>query len=71
MTEVITAFAFFGIALVAHFLHELCEKHKCSWFGRGAHYAILGVLFHPAVSESAREYAIHLIIYSGHVLGGH
>lgn len=73
--ELLTAAAFFAIALSANKLHDLIEKlpflQRAQARSDSSRYVFIGLLLHPSIVEAVRDYTVHFIIYSGHVLSGH
>jgi hypothetical protein len=39
--------------------HRIAENHWVIWF------------FHPTIIEGTKEFLVHIIVYSGHVIGVH
>ena len=65
--------AFWGIAFTAHVCHEKlakrCEQTKAHMkFVKVASIAS-AIVTHPTVAESVREFGVHIIVYSGYILG--
>lgn len=74
-SELLTAAAFLAIAVSAHWLHALIEKlpwcQRAQLHTQGSRYVFIGLLLHPTIVETVRDYAVHFVIYSGHILTGH
>lgn len=76
LQEMLVLGSFFAISCCAHWAASIEERKQKSLqtFTRNHAHAItvLAALFtHPVVWHSVREYLVHFIIYSGHVLSLH
>jgi hypothetical protein len=69
MQEVII-FGAFGVLQVAfHFMHKAHAEGSVWYKVKHSHYLVLAA--HPVVSHTIQDYAIHIVIYSGKIIGGH
>lgn len=66
MYEVIVLMAFGGLQVVFFVVGRFHEGHK---WEKVARLHLIAVLGHPVVAKTLEDYAVHIVIYSGKVLG--
>lgn len=79
MKEATIFAAFFAITLVAHTVqhkyHDFKEKHPESVIKMHIRSKVIAFvltsLLHPNLWFAVKEYLVHLIVYSGSVIGAH
>lgn len=70
-TEAVVFAAFYGVAFTAHAVHAKVTKRKeVAAEEKHGIAAVVAVAGH-ALAGAAHEYAVHFVVYSGHVLNGH
>lgn len=74
LSHEIAVFAgFYGIAATAHFIQERWHKHcdKAKQRSRTIKVVALtsAIITHPSVTEAMREFCVHIVVYSGYILG--
>jgi len=69
MNELLVLLGFGVLQISFHSVEKL--KDKCSFFKNAEKYHWIVWLGHPVVVHTIRDYAIHIVIYSGKIIGAH
>lgn len=68
MHELLNLAAFFGLTCCFHCLGQHLETRFSKRIGPAHHAMLAGVIVHPTTLEALKEYPVHVVVYSGHVI---
>lgn len=70
-TELLIFGFLYSSTLLVHHLHERITKRVSDPACKHRLGALVGVLGQPGVLDTIHHYAIHVVVYSGYVIGRH